>query len=168
MFRFFKKSRVSGLSKNFDEQVHKCIHILGRADNSPEDKELIELLTANQIPLTDALEITCFLPIAFVRQYLPSVKWPDFYFEVSKKNKFIKKKFSQTLPFQRISTVVDAYFESSPAKDEILKIAGRSAEFRVINELLLQYPEYTAQDVKLTPLVITLCPTAQRINSHDA
>jgi hypothetical protein len=50
--------------------------------------------------------------------------------------------------------VVNNYFKDSPDSNSIIKIAGRSAEFQVINKLLLDNPNTKLEEIKLTNSII--------------
>ena len=108
----------------------------------------------HKIAPKEAVDFFLFLPIAFIRHWLPNMNWPDSYLELVSEKKFIEKKYSETPSFQIIWTVTAAHFQASPDATTIMKIGGRSAEFHSINELLINNKEAKPEDVKLTQSII--------------
>jgi len=85
---------------------------------------------------------------------LPNIKWPDSYTENIENKGSTEKKFVESVPFMIIWEVVNNYFKDSPDSNSIIKIAGRSAEFQVINKLLLDNPNTKLEEIKLTNSII--------------
>ena len=50
--------------------------------------------------------------------------------------------------------VTQDYFTTKPEKETVMKIAGRSAEYHAMNQLLLENPTARIEDIKLTETVI--------------
>lgn len=141
---------------NFRRQVEQAISIFENHGVFGDDQEVVQFLIHNGIGASEAKEILVFLPIAFVRQLLPSVKWSDTYLQRDDNSKTIERKFSESKTYQIIWQATTEYFMGKPQKETVVKIGGRSAEFRVINQLLLDNPNYKPEDVKLTQTVIIL------------
>lgn len=57
-----------------------------------EDKDIFEVFIENGIGSYEAREILLFLPIAFVRQLLPDIKWHETYIEYKDNKQSIEKK----------------------------------------------------------------------------
>ena len=143
------------LSPDFSIQVSQAIRLLGASEKSMEDKEVVQLLVDNGIGYVAAVEIMIFLPIAFVQNWLTTVNWLDTYTEYLSRKKQIVRKFSETKAYLIILEVTLDYFNNTPDNDTILKIAGRSAEFHAINQLLLDNPNAKIEDIKFTETLIT-------------
>jgi translation initiation factor RLI1 len=123
------------LPANFSEQVQKAIKLLGE-EGRLENEDVLTLFTSNGIGKTAAVELLLFLPVAFVRRLLPDLKWHKTYIEYVSDKTQIERTYEETASFQTISEITEHYFQNSPQQDVVLKIAGRSAEFNAINELL--------------------------------
>lgn len=153
---FFKKkiahSSEELLSIAFAGQVEYAIKLLSKKESSITNEQVLTLFNDHKIARKESVEIFFFLPIAFVRHLLPDINWPDSYKELIDGKKFIGRKYSTTTSFQIIWEVTAAWFRDSPNNDIILKIAGRSAEFHAINELLLNGGKL--KDIKVTETVI--------------
>ena len=133
--------------------VELAIELLARNENSLEDKQAIQFLIENGIRENEAVEIVAFLPIAFIRSWLTKVNWKDNYTEY-KNEEYVAKKYSETETYNQILKVTKDYFNRNPNKETVMKIAGRSAEFNVINQLLLENPTAKIEDINLTETVI--------------
>ncbi len=103
----------------------------------------------NQI-LTD--DIYIFLPIIFCQKLLPSVNFPQTYYEQDITGDKEKKSFNDNASYKIIELSSDDYFKNNPDSEVILKIAGLSAEFKAINNLLINGGNL--EDVKLTETII--------------
>ena len=138
-------------TSDFDSDVKKSIVIIGR-EKSLENDELLTLLTQNGIEESNGIEIITFLPIAFVRKWLADVDWPKTYLEQYSDSKRISKRFSDNQQYLTMEKIVDQYWNDKPNNDVIVNIAGRSAEFSAINQLLNNGGKIT--DIKMTETVI--------------
>jgi menaquinone-dependent protoporphyrinogen IX oxidase len=130
-----------------------AIELLTRNEKSLENKDAIQLLIDNGINYQKATEIITFLPIAFVRNWLTAIDWKDNYIEYLN-GEYHQKRFSETDSYIQILEITKSYFKRNPNKEVIIKIAGRSAEFNVINKLLLENPNAKIEDIKLSDTVI--------------
>jgi len=138
---------------DFEVQVKKAIEVLGNKDELTTDKEAIDFLIKNDIDFKTAEEIILFLPIAFIRHWLTTVKWTDTYLERGS-TRIIEKKFSETESYQIIWKVTSNYFNNNPDKNTIFNIGGRSAEFNAINPLLMANPQLKVEDIELSQTAI--------------
>jgi hypothetical protein len=142
------------VSPNFKINVQKAIELIGQSEGSLEDKGVLHLFTKNGIESSDATAILMFLPIAFVRHLLPKIKWPDSYVEHRNQKNSDEIKYAETKSYLIISEITANYFKNSPDSNAIIKIAGRSAEFQVINKLLLDSPNIKLEEIELTKNII--------------
>lgn len=150
-----KKSNTnSELPHDFDQVVKKAISLVKQSDVLNTDQEFLNCLMNNGIERNLAVDILLFLPIAFVRELFPKVKWLDTYIEYINEKKPIENKYSETKAYQIILDVTTEYFANNPDSSTILKIAGRSAEFNVINKSLFENPNLTLKDLKLSQTFI--------------
>lgn len=141
----------------FHSCVKKSINLIGNSTKNLDNNELLNLLTRNGITENDAIEIITFLPIAFVRKMLPNVNWRDNYIEHYSDQKKILKSFADNNDnklFAIIEQETEDYCSRNPNSQVIMNIAGRSAEFKAINELLLKDDKANISDIKLTESVI--------------
>lgn len=87
-----KKSNTnSELPHDFDQVVKKAISLVKQSDVLNTDQEFLKCLMNNGIERNLAVDILLFLPIAFVRELFPTVKWLDTYIEyINEKKKQLK------------------------------------------------------------------------------
>jgi hypothetical protein len=142
------------LPQDFDQIVRQAISLIKRSDNVNTNEELLNYLTTNGIEYTSAVEILLFLPIAFVRQWLPTAKWLDTYVEYINEKTQTEKRYGETESYQIIWNVTTEYFNQNPDKETVLKIGGRSAEFNVINKILLDNPNSKLEELELSQTFI--------------
>lgn len=142
------------LSANFDKQVVKAITLLSEINGPLDDEEALKIFVENNIEYNDAVEILLFLPIAFIRHWIPAIKWSDTYSEMTSDKNKVEKKFSETKSYQIIGDITRRYSNDNPDKDTIFKIGGRSAEFNAINPLLNANPDLKVEDIVLSTTVI--------------
>jgi hypothetical protein len=140
------------LSSEFARHVQKAIELLGCHSGSLSDEEVVQLLTDNCISYNEAIEILLFLPIAFVRHWLPNVKWHDTYFEFISDKIQMEKIYCESKSFQIIWEVTKDYFENSRNSDTVIKVGGRSAELHSINQLLNNCSKF--ENIELSKTVI--------------
>lgn len=141
-------------SSAFRENVKKSIFLIGVDGVEMGHEEMYEYLLEKGIPEFDAGEIVIFLPTAFCRRFLPDLNWPTTYFDFySDKEKKIKRKYKQNPFYLIIEEETEKYWKNRPTKRTVLNIAGRSAEFRAINQLLNKGGKL--KDVQLTASVVT-------------
>lgn len=137
--RLFRKRRnnFDPIDREFSSWVNKSIILAGTKGKDLDNEKLVELFVANGIPQTDAVEIVLFLPVAFCRKLLPQIKWHDHYVDFYSERKQVKRLYKDNPRFVVMQTDTDEYWSAIPDNEIILNIAGRSAEFKTINELLL-------------------------------
>ncbi|MFI2742728.1 hypothetical protein ACG2LH_08315 [Zhouia sp. PK063] len=141
-------------TSEFHSNVKKSIKLIGSLEISPEDKKLLYLLNQNGIEENHAIEILTFLPIAFVRKMLPNINWQENYIELLSDKKQRTKRFSENQFYSIIESETKNYFRNKPESETIIKIAGRSAEFKVISDLLLKHENADITEIKFTKNVI--------------
>lgn len=133
--------------------VKLAIELLARNKNPLEDKQAVQYLIENGILENEAVEIIAFLPITFIRSWLTKVNWKDNYTEYNGKE-YVSKKYNETNSYNQILEITKDYFNGNPDKETVMKIAGRSAEFNVINKLLLENPTAKIEDINLSETII--------------
>jgi len=114
--------------------------------------KIIGLFKENGITQSLADDIYIFLPIVFCKKLLPDVKFPDSYYQQNSSGEKQKKMYDENIIYKAIEHSSNTYFKNSPDSEMILKIASLSAEFNVINNLLMEGGKL--EDVKLTETVI--------------
>ena len=149
--KIFRKADTAIDLSGFEADVKKSIDIIANS-KSLDSKELLNSLVKNGIEERAAVEIVLFLPIAFIRKWLTDVHWPKTYLECYPNSKRVSRRFSDNQQFTVMEKVVDQYWNEELDKDVILSIAGRSAEFDAINQLL--HDGGKLEDIKLTETVI--------------
>jgi hypothetical protein len=139
-----------------ENDVRKAITVLEKNENDLENEEVIQLLLNNGFEDNKALKLFIFLPIAFVREWFSTVKWPDAYIEWESDKIQTEKCYDETKDYIIIWKVTKQYFENSPKHDTIMKIGGSSAEFQAINKLLNAQPGCKLEEIKISKTIIPL------------
>ena len=135
----------------FADYADRAIHLITGSDGQLEDGQIIALFEANGIPHAEAIELLLFLPIAFCRNLLSVVNWPDHYFEYISKEKQVKHLYTDNQRYIIIQKALQHYLAQGFTKADYYKIAGRSASFHAINQILLNNPERKLSEVLVTP-----------------
>ncbi|TVT38319.1 hypothetical protein FNT36_19155 [Hymenobacter setariae] len=146
---FFKKKQTA--PNGFAGYADLAIRLITDSNGQLEDGQIIALLEANGIPRTEAVELLLFLPMAFCRHLLPIINWPDHYFEYISKEKQIKHLYSDNQRYTIIQKALLHYLAGNFTNADYYKIAGRSASFHSINQILLANPERKISEVLVTP-----------------
>lgn len=141
------------LTASFSNSVEKSILFIESSERNLDEDILFEKLCEICENIFEAQEIHVFLPIAFVRLFLPKINWSETYNEIDKNKKETKKAYKSTESFQIILQVSEKYFKN-PSRETIIKIAGRSAEFHVMNELLLDNKNAKPEDIKFSETTV--------------
>ncbi len=150
--RLFNRSvRRQDLSASFHDHVREAIRLFSEMNADVDDAVVIHRLKDRGMNETEAREILIFLPIVFVRFWLPGVRWHDFYYEVNGSGE-IRREYADDIAFGIVHEVAGEYFRNGPVPETIIKIGGRSAELNVINQLLQAGGKL--EDVTLTPSYI--------------
>lgn len=135
----FGKKQVPSLSKmpaEFLQYTEKAIRVVTSSNGQLEDEELIALFIEQGIPYKECIELILFLPSAFCRHMLPQVDWPNYYCEQLSSNNTLEIRYADNLRYQVIKTALSDFLKSSFTQEDFLKIAGRDAAFKSINQLL--------------------------------
>ncbi|MFB3388206.1 hypothetical protein [Flavobacterium sp. LAR06] len=141
------------ITPSFSSSVEKAIQLIGSLERNFENDELLEFLRGICKNEFEAEEIHIFLPIAFVRLCFPKINWHETYNEINSTKKETKREFKNTESYQIILQVSNKYFQN-PSKETVMKIAGRSAEFHAMNELLLDNKDSKVEDIKFTETTV--------------
>ncbi|MFZ6013045.1 MAG: hypothetical protein ACOYXT_22070 [Bacteroidota bacterium] len=148
-----KSANSQSAPPDFKNWVVKSISLIGTIGKTMENEELVNFLVKEGIPEREAVEIVIFLPIAFCRRFLPQVKWLEEYIERYPDEREEKKLYNENIRYLIIKKETEAYWNSRPEKDIVINVAGRSAEFRMINDLLMANGGNLA-DVILHPTIL--------------
>lgn len=152
--RLFRKSSSSvdaDMPVEFSLYTDRAIHLITSSDGQLEDAQIIALLEANDIPHAEAVELLLFLLMAFCLHLLPEVTWHNYYFEYISKEKRIKHLYTDNKRYLLIQEALQRYLAGNFTKTDYYKIAGRSASFHSLNQLLLDNPGRKLSEVLVTP-----------------
>ena len=141
------------IPNDFGLWVKKSIGVLGSLGKIMDDRAAAELLISHGVSEREAMNIVTFVPIAFVRKLLPQIKWPISYIEARGERR-VEKLFSNNRRYSIVEKETNAYWTENPKKEIVLNVAGRSAEFQAINNLVLQGGRL--EDIQLTNVVISI------------
>jgi hypothetical protein len=151
--QFLFKNRQSA-PDGFPGYADQAIRLITNSDGQLQDEQVLALFEANGIPRTEAIELLLFLPMAFCRHLLPIINWPDHYFEYISEEKQIKHLYSNNQRYIFIQQALERYLTNNYTKADYYKIAGRSASFHAINQILLDNPERKLSEILVTPETI--------------
>jgi hypothetical protein len=143
-----ESSKDKKISPQFKDWVQKSIRLIGTEGSKLENEELLEYLIQKGIPEFEANEIILFLPTAFCRKLLPKLNWPSKYVDYYSKMKQISKKYQDNERYTIMENETNKYWNDKPTNEVVLNIAGRSAEFDAINQMLNDGGEL--ENVRLT------------------
>lgn len=105
LFSSTKTKAQQNLPDNFDQLVKHAITLIeNNTTNIDTDKDFLNYLISNGIEYKAAVEILIFLPIAFVRHWLHTVKWSDIYIEYFIKIEACKKNIAKQQPIKLFGT----------------------------------------------------------------
>jgi len=110
------------------------------------DKEVTDRLIGLGINQKEVKAYCAFIPIATCRQLLPKVNFPKNYIEDSIEKEYSLNKFYMFVSAEIKKITIEL------SSEEIVKIASRSAEFKVINQLLLEGGKL--EEIELSPVVL--------------
>ncbi len=151
--RFFRKSTTADTSvpAEFPSYATRAINLLTNSDGQLEDAQVVDLFLTNGIPQREATELLVFLPVAFCRNLLPQMKWHDYYWEYISDKKQIKRQYTDNERYNLIQKALENYLAGDFTKADYNKIAGRSASFHALNQLLLDNPDRELTEISITP-----------------
>jgi len=136
---FLKKQiqSINTIPSDFPLYAERAIHLITINDGQLENEQLIALFKEKGIPHQEAIELLLFLPTAFCRHMLPQVEWPNYYCEYVSQDKILELRYSDNLRYKAIEDALQSFLASDFTTEDYLKIAGRDAAFKSINELLI-------------------------------
>jgi len=136
----------------FADYARRAIALLAGSSGELEDEEVIGLFCANAIPHAEATELLLFLPDAFCRHMIPQIAWPAYYVEYISEQNQKQIQYADNSRFLTIQRAMHAYLAGDFEQTDFLKLAGRSASFKALNQLLLAGGKLANADV--TPAYI--------------
>lgn len=136
------------LPTHYRELTKKAIELIGKDSKAMENEQLHEYLISHGIPDFEAGEFIIFLPTAFCRRLLIELDWPSNYVDYYSEKKKINRIYAGNKRYVVMQEETEKYWTGAPNNEWILNIAGRSAEFNAINQLLNDGGKL--EDVRLT------------------
>jgi hypothetical protein len=151
--RFFRRSTPAAASvpAEFPVYATRAMNLLTNSDGQLDDVQVIDLFLANGIPHREAIELLLFLPVAFCRNMLPQMQWHNYYWEYISDKTQVKHLYADNERYSIIQRALEDYLAGNFTQADYLKIAGRSASFRAINQLLLNNPDRELTKISITP-----------------
>lgn len=161
MLKFLRSLLTNDQTKSEDSMpieflryTQQAIRLITESHGQLEDGQLLSLFEANGIPPKEAVELLLFLPQAFCRRLLSEVKWPDYYLEYISENKSVKYFYADNERYSIILAALQAYIADGFMQSDYYKIAGRSASFHALNQLMLDNPGHKLAEALVTPETI--------------
>ncbi|PHR35232.1 MAG: hypothetical protein COA38_02785 [Fluviicola sp.] len=138
LFNSLFKSRRNNqcITDQFSNSIQAIIAQIDKIDSAIDDDGFYDIIQKNTSNSFESNEIYIFLPIAFIKAWIPLIEWKDEYFEQEKNGSKTSKKYNNNEAYLKINELVEQYFNVNPKRNSIIQIAGRSAEFHAINQLL--------------------------------
>ena len=143
-----------------NERIHlyfvQALNTWDNIDINENDEKIISTFMEKRIPEKYAKLLLVFLPIILTRKIFDKINFPDEYIKINENLK-IPRKFSENNFYIYLKTAVEIWITKKFNKDLIIKIAGRSAEFKVLNQFLLEGREMSElQNIQFTELHIII------------
>ncbi|KAB1158825.1 hypothetical protein F7018_06885 [Tenacibaculum aiptasiae] len=148
----FKPKEKKIVTDQFSNSIQLIINQIDKIDSDIDDDSFYDIIQKNTSNNFETDEAYIFLPIVFMRIWLPQVRWKDEYIERFTNGSETIQKYNSNNAFIKINKVVNLYFNNSPKRNTVIQIAGKSAEFNAINQLLTDGGEI--EDIKLTTTTI--------------
>lgn len=133
---FKKRSTFPPVPSEFRTWVKASIEFWGALPDDLEPEAFYEAFLQQDIPEAEADEIFLFLPTAFCRKLLPEVQWLPHYVDYYTPSKQLKQAYKDNPRYVIIAEETDYYWANNLKQSVILRIAGSSAEFDAINQML--------------------------------
>lgn len=135
------------------DAISKAIRVLS-AGRELEDSKLIERLVADGVERSYATRLVLFIPVAYARLVLGSfcVKFSDYFLRSYGEGRVsAEQRLDSDAVWLEVRNSAEAHIRVL-SRDERRWIAGRSPEFKVINQVLNDGLEI--KDSVLSPLVV--------------
>lgn len=141
------------LSDRFSYYVNHTIELFEYYEGDLDYDKLYLMLFHKGASKFETDEIYIFLPIAFIRLWLPKIKWDDSYIIKSYESDEIEKRYDETESYKIILDLSKKYFQNNPKNETIIKISSLSAEYNAINSLLQDGGELEGIKFKKTTIL---------------
>lgn len=123
---------------NLKQQISLIITEIQQTDQNISEIDLLKRIVKLGIDKKLASDLLTFIPIAMCREILPNFHFPASYIEKSKYNEDKEIKYKHNSVYMDVEIIIRSILASGFSQDSVLKIAGRSPEFHVINDFLLK------------------------------
>jgi hypothetical protein len=126
---------------DISEAIEKALVVFANHENS-NDEDLEKALEKMGIPLSLAYKLSEFMPLAFGRIFMKDLGvafQQDFVRYVISEGKIVKKhqaKLDNEVVYKEAYKIASRMFSKRISVEEFQVVAFRSAEFRVVNEML--------------------------------
>ena len=154
LFTSRQTNSVDSMPAEFYWYTQQAIRLITESHGQLEDEQILSLFEKNGIPPKEAIELLLFLPQAFCRHLLSKVAWPDYYLEYVSEVKSIKRFYADNKRYGVILSALQAYLAGEFMQADYYKIAGRSASFHSLNQLMLDNPSRNLAEAIVTPETI--------------
>jgi hypothetical protein len=145
---------ADSIPSEFPQYAQQSICLIIESNGQLEDEQILSLFERDGIPPKEAVELLLFLPQAFCRHLLSEIEWPDYYLEYVSEVKSEKRLYADNERYAVILSALQAYVSGEFMKADYHKIAGRSASFHALNQLLLDNPGRKLAEAIVTPETI--------------
>ncbi|MDX1943376.1 MAG: hypothetical protein SFU99_22615 [Saprospiraceae bacterium] len=137
LFDFFKKSNSERSSNSsIETQIVTAIEVF---ENNPKAdwQGIINQIHKHLNNEDLAFDLYRFIPIAYCRQYLSDMNFPDIYLTADKDGEFtIEHKFSDNELFVMTEQIAKHRFADRTGQDKLMHILRHSSDFNAINQAL--------------------------------
>lgn len=137
-----------------NDLISKAVALM-RSSPSSGDPEIHRMLVTDGMKPALAARLVEFLPMAYCRLLLKDsgVRFPDTFQRRQATGKISSERFLSSEPiWKAVTTFAASEAERGISRDDLLSVAGRSAEFQALNQLLNKGAKL--RNIVLTPTVL--------------
>jgi hypothetical protein len=121
------------------ENVNLVVKLISENDGDISEDDLLHMIRSSASDKSIASELLTFIPIIMCRIILPNFHFPKSYIEWNRKCNIRKEiRFREHPLYLDIERQLEIILSNGFSQEDILKIAGRSPEFKIINDYLLK------------------------------
>lgn len=151
LFDFFKKSQEK-IESDHRSNILLAVKIF---ESNPDEnwETLCDKLVSKLGSKKLAYDLYRFLPIAYCRQFLPEVNFPDTYKVMKSESNFEEHKFADSKLYREVEEIVAKKLKNINSQGDIMSVLIHSSEFDAINNALKDGSKL--EDVVISPPIFT-------------
>ena len=124
--------------EGYRDWVKLSIEVMSIDPATMEFDVLKKSLISRGIPEEEVKDLHLFIPISFARTVYHQATWPAHYIDYFSPRKQVRRKYTSNPRYVIMKEEATLFLDTEPTTDQVLNVVQRSAEYRLIQDLLAE------------------------------